>query len=127
MSQRTQLASLLPRETIIRTTGKVINDYLPFGSGLGSFAEVTRLYESPKTVNEDNFIHVQPDGFAEVALELRIPGVLLILLFLAWWAKAVFAVSPEGRGRALRPSSLHRVRGNPRAKPRRLPASMRQR
>jgi O-antigen ligase len=42
-------------------------------------------------------VHAHND-YAELALELGIPGVLLMLLFLAWWGRAVWAVWRRAEG-----------------------------
>jgi O-antigen ligase len=76
------------REQILAITGKAIVDHMPFGSGLGSFVRVYRTYESPDTVSSEYVIHAHND-YAELALELGLPGLALILVFLAWWAFAV--------------------------------------
>ncbi|HJP67439.1 MAG TPA: O-antigen ligase family protein [Sphingomicrobium sp.] len=89
--------SLQSREAITETTLKATGDYMPFGSGLGSFVQVYRLYESPASVTEEYVIHAH-DDYAELALELGIPGILLMLLFLAWWARAILAVWRKGEG-----------------------------
>lgn len=83
--------SVQSREQILKTTGKAIRDYMPFGSGLGSFVKVYRLYESPDNVSSEYVIHAHND-YAELALELGVAGVVLILLFLAWWAANVAVV-----------------------------------
>jgi O-antigen ligase len=70
---------------------------MPFGSGLGSFLRVYRLYESPDTVTTTYVIHAHND-YAELALELGLPGVILFLLFLAWWTTAVWSVWRNGGG-----------------------------
>ena len=70
---------------------------MPLGSGLGSFRSVYRLYESPDTVGTVYVIHAHND-YAEVALELGVAGIVLMLLFLAWWATAVRAVWLGGEG-----------------------------
>jgi O-antigen ligase len=83
--------SVQSREAIMKTTLRATGDYMPFGSGLGSFVEVYRLYENPASVTEEYVIHAHND-YAELALELGIPGILLMLLFLAWWTSALLAV-----------------------------------
>jgi O-antigen ligase len=85
------------REVILETTARAISDYMPLGSGLGSFVRVYRLYESPDTVTSEYVVHAHND-YAEVALELGVPGVVLILLFLAWWAAALSLVWRKGEG-----------------------------
>ena len=79
------------REAIFGTTGRAITDFMPWGSGLGSFLEVYRLYESPRTVTSEYVVHAHND-YAELALELGAAGVLLMAAFLAWWASAVASV-----------------------------------
>ena len=89
--------SVQSRLVILKTTGKAIFDYMPFGSGLGSFLRVYRLYESPGSVTSEYVVHAHND-YAELALELGIPAILLILLFLAWWTRAAWAIWRKGEG-----------------------------
>ena len=89
--------SVQTREVILRTTARAIADHMPLGSGLGSFLRVYRLYESPASVISEYVVHAHND-YAELALELGIPGVLLMLLFLAWWGRAVWAVWRRAEG-----------------------------
>jgi O-antigen ligase len=77
------------RSHILAVTARAIGDFMPFGSGLGSFRSVYALYEVPGQVNETYVIHAHND-YAEAALELGAAGVILILLFLAWWGVAVW-------------------------------------
>jgi O-antigen ligase len=91
--------SVQSREQILATTGKAIRDYMPFGSGLGSFIRVYRTYESPDTVSSEYVIHAH-DDYAEIVLELGIPGIILLILFLAWWVVAVVTIWRTGRGGA---------------------------
>lgn len=83
--------SVQSREVILRTTAKAISDHLPFGTGLGSFRRVYPLYESPAAVTNEYVVHAHND-YAELALELGVPGILLMLLFLGWWGTAVWDV-----------------------------------
>lgn len=89
--------SVQSREVILTTTGKAISDYLPLGSGLGSFLKVYRLYESPDSVTTEYVVHAHND-YAEIALELGVPGMILTLLFLIWWLAAVTSVWRRGEG-----------------------------
>jgi O-antigen ligase len=77
------------RAELLLTTSRAASDFLPWGSGLGSFQSVYPLYEDPLKVNADYVIHAHND-YAEVALELGIAGIVLMILFLAWWAAAVW-------------------------------------
>ena len=89
--------SIVSREQIFRTTGQAIGDFMPLGSGLGSFAKVYRLYERPDSATSEWVIHAHND-YAELSLELGLAGVLLAVLFLGWWVSRVRAVWLEGEG-----------------------------
>lgn len=77
------------RAELLSTTSRAASDFMPFGSGLGSFQSVYPLYEQPEQVTTEYVVHAH-DDYAEVALELGLPGIVLMLLFLAWWAAAVW-------------------------------------
>jgi O-antigen ligase len=84
-------SSAQSRQQILVVTGEAIRDYFPMGSGLGTFLQVYRTYESPDTVTTEYVIHAHND-YAEVALELGLPGIILIILFLAWWGRAIIGI-----------------------------------
>jgi O-antigen ligase len=81
--------SVQSRAQIFSTTTRAAADFMPFGSGLGSFQAVYPLYERAEDVTTEYVVHAHND-YAEVALELGAGGVALVLLFLAWWAAAVW-------------------------------------
>jgi O-antigen ligase len=89
--------SVQSREEILATTARAITDHMPFGSGLGSFVKVYRLYERPDTVTSEYVVHAHND-YAELALELGLPSIILMLLFLAWWIAAAWRVWRTGEG-----------------------------
>lgn len=99
-------SSVDSRSDILATTTRAIGDFMPFGSGLGSFQSVYPLYERPEQVTTTYVVHAHND-YAELALELGVAGVLLMLLFLAWWGAAVWRVwqradaSPFARAAAI--------------------------
>jgi O-antigen ligase len=70
---------------------------MPFGAGLGSFVKVYRLYESPDAVTTEYVIHAHND-YVELALELGLPGVILLLLFFGWWLVQSLAVWRKSEG-----------------------------
>jgi O-antigen ligase len=84
------------RTELAATTSRAAVDFMPFGSGLGLFRSVYTLYESPEQVTTTYVVHAH-DDYLEVALELGVAGIVLMLLFLAWWAIAVWRVwrTPE--------------------------------
>jgi O-antigen ligase len=79
--------SVSSRAEILNTTSEAIGDFLPFGSGLGTFRPVYKLYEDPARVDRITMPHAHND-YAQMALELGIPGVILMVVFLLWWASA---------------------------------------
>ena len=81
--------SVQSRAEMLAVTGRAVGDFLPLGSGLGSFPEVYRLYEDPLSVTRVYVSHAHND-YAELALELGVPGIILIAAFLAWWAVAAW-------------------------------------
>jgi len=89
--------SVASRTEILRTTGRAIADYFPAGSGLGSFRQVYRTYESPDAVTNEYVIHAHND-YAELILELGAAGLVLMAMFLAWWGAAVWGVWGRGEG-----------------------------
>ena len=85
------------RAEIASTTSKAVGDFMPFGSGLASFRNVYALYEQPEKVTDVYVVHAHND-YLEIALELGLAGIILMLLYLAWWAAAVWRAwrGPEG-------------------------------
>ena len=86
---RNAAVSVQSRTEITATTMRAIGDFMPWGSGLGSFARVYRLYENPDTVTDEYVVHAHND-YAELILELGAAGAVLIILFLVWWGRAVW-------------------------------------
>lgn len=61
-------------------------DFLPFGSGLGSFDPVYRSYEPVETLRAVYFNHAHND-YLEMWLETGWVGVALIIAAFVWWAR----------------------------------------
>jgi O-antigen ligase len=83
--------SVQSRTEILATSSRALHDFMPFGSGLGSFREVYHLYEAPDQVTTTYVIHAHND-YVELALETGLAGIVVVLMFLAWWAVAVWRV-----------------------------------
>ena len=79
--------SVTSREQMFATTMAATKEFLPLGSGLGSFRRVYPLFENPDTIVPTIVNHAHND-YAELALETGLPGLVLIALFLVWWAAA---------------------------------------
>lgn len=61
--------------------------FLPFGSGLGTFVEVYKIFEPNALISESYFNHAHND-FVELVLTAGIPGVLLLM-----WVGALMLLS----------------------------------
>ena len=83
--------SVSSRADILKTTLGSARQFMPFGTGLGSFRQVYPLSESPLSVGGMYLIHAH-DDYAELLLELGIAGALLVLVVLAWWGTLAWRV-----------------------------------
>ena len=77
------------RQEIAANSLDLAATFAPIGSGLGTFAKLYPLSEDPAQVGRDYVNHAHND-YLELAVETGVPGLLLILLFLTWWAAAVW-------------------------------------
>jgi O-antigen ligase len=71
------------------TTIHAARDFLPLGSGVGTFQQIYREREDPGAVGRFYMNHAHGDYF-EVALEAGLPGLLLVLGFILWWLRRTF-------------------------------------
>lgn len=102
-----RLFVLSPEEDLRRkalpTVWAMIRTYFPFGSGLGDFATVFRIYEPFDFLNFTYFNRAH-DDFLEIVLNAGLPGLLLLLWALAWWlAASVRAWRAGGSARHVKP------------------------
>ena len=74
------------RRTSFTRSIEAAKDYLPVGSGIGSFVSVYQSREDPAAVTPVYMNHVHGD-YIEVALETGLPGMILVLVFLWWWIR----------------------------------------
>jgi O-antigen ligase len=79
------------RYTSFTKSIEAAKDYLPFGSGIGTFVDIYPRYEDVDAIERTYVNHVHND-YIELALETGIPGLLVLLFFLFWWVGRVFAV-----------------------------------
>lgn len=84
------------RYTTFTTSFEALKDHLPVGSGIGTFRPVYRLYEDPERVTTTFINHVHSDPI-EIVLETGLFGLVLLLLFGAWWVRRTIAIwrAPE--------------------------------
>jgi O-antigen ligase len=83
--------SVETRAEMATTTLRATEEFLPLGSGIGTFREVYGLYEDRDGINRTYVNHAH-DDYLEIALETGIPGLAVLALFLVWWAAAAWKV-----------------------------------
>jgi len=66
-------------------------DYIPAGSGIGTFQEVYRSHEDPAAIESVYMNHVHND-YIELLLETGVPGMAVLALFLFWWARRTLTI-----------------------------------
>lgn len=84
-------SSAFSRRTSFTKSLEATQDFLPFGSGISTFAYIYPRYEDPNVVERTWMNHVHSD-FIEVALEAGVPGLVVFLIFLLWWLSRAFRV-----------------------------------
>ena len=69
------------RLAIARNTIAAAWSYLPFGSGIGSFAKVYGQWEQPKDLIADVYVNQAHDDVLQIGLEAGLAGLALLALF----------------------------------------------
>jgi O-antigen ligase len=87
----TESATRLSRSDFYATSWRAIPQFLPLGSGLGSFAQVYPLFENPEFVVSSYANHAHSD-YIELVFELGVPAILLIIAGLYWWARKALVI-----------------------------------
>lgn len=72
------------RNLSIRTTAAAAIDYLPFGSGGGTFARIYPLYEDVEEASLEYLNHAH-DDYVETVLEHGLAGLALIVAAFGFW------------------------------------------
>lgn len=83
--------SVSSRQEILSNSLDLIRQFGPVGTGPGTFQKTYPLQEDPATVDRYYVNHAHND-YLELAVETGLPGIVLMLLFLAWWLGSVRAM-----------------------------------
>ena len=70
---------------------RVIHDFFPFGSGLGSFEPVFKSYEKAESLSFGYWNQAHQD-YAQVAIEAGLAGIALTVAFLVWYGVRVVGI-----------------------------------
>ena len=82
---------VVSRHTTFTTSFEAVKDYFPFGTGIGTFRPVYRMYEDPERVTTTYINHVHSD-WIEIVLETGLIGLALLLIFIVWWIRRTLVV-----------------------------------
>ncbi len=74
------------------TTFRAAMQYLPLGSGLGSFEKVYGIFETKDQLQAGTYVNHAHNDFVELFLETGIFGSLWAAVFLVWWAMKSWAI-----------------------------------
>jgi len=80
--------SVTSRQEILSHSVVLVENYGLVGTGLGTFEKMYRLTERPDRVDR-NYVNHAHNDYLELAIETGPPGILLIIMFLAWWGRSV--------------------------------------
>jgi O-antigen ligase len=83
--------SIAERQQMWSHSAEAIPDFMPVGSGLSSFGRIYPRYEDPASISREFTSHAHND-YLEIALEMGVPGILLLIGFLLWWAARTRAI-----------------------------------
>jgi O-antigen ligase len=80
--------SVTSRRHIAARSLTLAGEFVPLGSGLGTYPKIYQRTEDPAKVDATYINHAHND-YLELAVETGLPGVLLILVFAIWWGTAI--------------------------------------
>jgi len=81
-------SSVTSRQAILANSIDLFREFAPIGSGLGTFRKLYPLTEDAEAVGRVHVNHAHND-YVELAIETGVPGIILMLMFLVWWAGSV--------------------------------------
>jgi O-antigen ligase len=84
------------RWSILPIALHMARDFLPFGSGLGSFEKVFNLYE-PSGMLMSHYVNQAHDDFVQIVVEGGVPGLVLIFVGLLWLIRSLWQMGRSSR------------------------------
>jgi O-antigen ligase len=95
-----------PRVVFARNTIVAAKSYMPFGSGVGTFAPVYGMFELPVDALAGAYVNRAHNDFLEIWLESGVFGIALIACFLVWLLARTVAIWRPGLVTAQMPGLL---------------------
>lgn len=96
------------RWTIWERSVVPLGDYFPFGSGLGTFADVYQKYEQVDWLLP-NYVNDAHNDYLQLVIETGLPGIVALLLLLAVLARAIWMTHSPDRHGNTGPTSLTKL------------------
>jgi O-antigen ligase len=90
----------ISRQEFLATGSRIMADFAPTGSGLGTFQDLYRWYEDPEVVGT-TFVNHAHDDLLELLIETGIFGLVAIVLFLGWYIPRVWRLWTGQAGHAV--------------------------
>ena len=81
----------ISRQEFLITGSRILKDFAPFGSGLGTFPDLYRWYENPALVGT-TFVNHAHDDLLELLIETGVFGLAALGLFFGWFVPRAWAV-----------------------------------
>lgn len=81
----------ISRQEFLVTGARILGEFAPFGSGVGTFQDLYRWYEDPALVSTTYVNHAH-DDLLELLLETGVFGLAALGLFLAWFVPRAWAL-----------------------------------
>ena len=130
--ERNATTSVSSRHEILTTSMAATKEFMPLGSGIGTFRRIYALYENHDTLDPTTYVNHAHNDYLEIALETGVPGLVVVLLFLLWWARAAWRAWRPGDAdplpaprRSRRPRSCSTAWSTFRCEPRRSTPALR--
>jgi O-antigen ligase len=79
--------SVSSRQEIRAVSMEATRAFMPLGSGVGTFRRVYALYEDHDRLDPTTYVNHAHNDYLELALETGVPGLVVLALFLWWWAR----------------------------------------
>lgn len=81
----------ISRQDFLFTGARILRDFAPLGTGLGTFPDIYRWYEDAAQVGT-TFVNHAHDDLLELLIETGVFGLAAVVLFLAWFVPRAIAL-----------------------------------
>ena len=85
------------RVQLLPTLFTMLKDYMPWGSGFGSFEHVYKIYE-PQELLRPNYLNQAHNDWLQYLIEGGIPALLIVICAATWFAARVWIAAINWRG-----------------------------